>query len=334
MVGRRGAEAQRKTKLTKLITAFACAVLSLLAPAVMAQDVKPVAALDTASILIGQQAHLELSVTYHVDKGAMDIVWPAITDTVTSKLPILHDSHVDTILPDKQNDPYLFKQTRTLTITSWDSGYWAIPPFTFVINGDTVGTDPLLLTVNTVEADTSKAFRDIKEIYTVPFSLVDWVREHWPWLAGGIAAVAILTALIIFLYRRSRRPKPPVPEAPKAPLHVRTILALEALQQKKLWEQDRTKDYYIELTDILRGYVQERYGIPAMEQTTDELLAGLRLSSMATAPREQLAHLLRLADMVKFAKWKALPTENEQVMASAIRLVQETADTRPDAPLA
>ncbi|MBK6408638.1 MAG: hypothetical protein IPF78_02865 [Flavobacteriales bacterium] len=319
--------------MTKFITAFACALLSLFSP-VMAQDVKPMAKLDTATILIGQQAHLELSVTYHVNKVAVNVIWPMITDTITSKLPILHDSHVDTILPDKQNDPYLFKQTRMLTITAWDSGYWAIPPFTFVINGDTVGTTPLLLTVNTVEADTSKAYRDIKEIYTVPFSLLDWLREYWPWVAGGIAGAAMLTALIIFLVRRSRRPKPPVPEAPKAPLHVRTLLALEALQQKKLWEQDRTKDYYIELTDILRSYIEERYGIPALEQTTDELLAGLRLSSMPTAPREQLAQLLRLADMVKFAKWKALPTENEQVMASAIRLVQETADTRPDAPLA
>lgn len=333
MMGRGGAEAQRNSKSFRHIAAGFCAVLSLFTSTVMAQDLKPVAQLDTATILIGQQVRLELSVTYNVEKGAVNIVWPTITDTITSKLPILHDSHVDTILPDKQNDPYLFKQTRTLTITSWDSGFWAIPPFEFVINGDTVDTPPLLLTVNTVHADTSKAFRDIKEIYTVPFSLLDWVRDHWQWIAGGIAAVAILTALIIFLYRRSRRPKPPVPEAPKAPLHLRAMLALEALQQKKLWEQDRTKDYYIELTDILRGYIEERYGIPAMEQTTDELLAGLRLSSMPTAPREQLAHLLRLADMVKFAKWKALPIENEQVMASAIQLVQVTADTRPDAPL-
>lgn len=333
MVGRE-AGPQRKSKPFVLIATGLCAVLGLFASAVMAQDVKPMAKLDSATILIGQQAHLELSVTYHVDKGAVNIVWPTITDTITSKLPILHDSHVDTILPDKRNDPYLFRQTRTLAITSWDPGYWAIPPFTFVINGDTVGTTPLLLTVNTVDADTSKAFRDIKEIYTVPFSLLDWLRDHWQWIAGGIAAVAILSALIIFLYRRSRRPKPQVPEAPKAPLHVRTLLALEALRQKKLWEQDRTKDYYIELTDIIRGYVEERYGVPAMEQTTDELLAGLRLSSMPTAAREQLGQLLRLADMVKFAKWKALPSENELVMTSSVRLVQETADTRPDAPLA
>ena len=55
---------------------------------------------------------------------------------------------------------------------------------------------------------------------------------------------------------------------------------------------------------------------------------------MATAPRERLANLLRLADMVKFAKWHPLPSENEQMMAGAVALVQETADTRPDAPLA
>ncbi len=299
-----------------------------------AQQVKPHAALDTAQILIGQQAHLELSVTYRVDSGHVNIQWPAITDTLAAKVPVLHDSHVDTILPDKAKDPYLFKQTRTLTITSWDSGFWAIPPFQFVINGDTVGTEPLLLTVHTVAVDTTKAFRDIKEIYTLPFSLMEWLREQWPWVAGGLALVAVLTALIIYLRKRKRRPKPLAPEPPKAPLHVRTLLALEALQQKKLWEQDRQKEYHSELTDILRGYIEERYGVRALEQTSEELLAALRLSSMPSASRGQLAQVLRLADMVKFAKWKALPAENEQAMSTAVRLVQETAETRPDAPLA
>jgi hypothetical protein len=312
-----------------------CIALFLPVKNARAQDAHVDAKLDTAKILIGQQAHLELSVAYRVDKGAVHVQWPAITDTISGKVPILHDSHVDTILPDKQNDPYFFRQARTLTITSWDSGYWAIPPFTFVINGDSMETAPLLLTVNTVEVDTTKAFRDIKGIYTVPFSLLDWLRDNWPWIAGGIAAVAILTGLLIFLYRRSRRPKTPVPVAePQQPLHIRTLLALEALGQKKLWEQGKIKEYQSELTDILRGYVEERYNVRAMEQTTDELLAALRLSSMPTPAREQLSQVLRLADMVKFAKWQTVPSENEQAMAAAIKLVQETADTRPDAPLA
>jgi hypothetical protein len=309
--------------------------LLLLSPTANAQDVKVAAILDTANILIGQQAHLELSVTYHVDRHApKHITWPTVKDTLTAKVAVLHDTHVDTILPDKKNDPYLFKQTRTLTITAWDSGYWAIPPFTFVVDSDSVSTNALLFTVNTVEVDTTKGIRDIKEIYTVPFSFIDWLQDHWQWIAGGVVALAVLAMLIIFLVRRSRRPERPAPVVPQQPLHVRTLLALEALQQKKLWEGGRTKDYYSELTDILRGYVEERFRVPAMEQTTDELVAALRLSSMATAPRERLANLLRLADMVKFAKWHPLPSENEQMMAGAVALVQETADTRPDAPLA
>lgn len=313
-----------------------CAVTILLAhgTAIMAQDAKPLARLDTAAILIGQQARMELSVTYRVDQGPVAIQWPTVTDTLTAMVAVVHEGQVDTVLPDKQNDPFLFRQQRMLTITSWDSGYWAIPPFHFIINGDTAETSPLLLTVNTVAVDTTQAIRDIKEIYTVPFSLWDWLLEHWKYWTGGLAAVAIIAAILFFLYRRTRQPKPEAPPPAPVPLRTRTLAALEALQQQKLWQQGHTKRYHSELTDILRSYLQERYGVPAMEQTTDELLAALRMTAMPRAQQEGLAPILRLADMVKFAKWSALPTENEQVMASAFKLVAETAEKPTDAPIA
>lgn len=315
---------------TLLLTALLATTAAL-----RAQDVRPIATLDSAGILIGQQAHVELSVTYRVDQGASPAIdWPSIADTLTGHIAVLHDSHVDTIAPDKQRDPYLLKQTRTLTITSWDSGYWAIPPFRFAINGDTLETTPLLLTVNTVEVDTTQAIRDIKEIYEVPFSWMDWLREHWPWVAGGAAALAVLTAVTILLVRRARRPRTEqVVHEPVKPLHVRTLLALEELDRRKLWQQGQVKVYHTELTDILRGYIEERFGVQAMEQTTDELVAALRPSAMRTAQREQLGNLLRLADMVKFAKWTPLPAENEQMMAGAMKLVTDTTpEQRPDAP--
>lgn len=304
----------------------------LCAQALAAQPGKPVATLDSTLILIGQQAHVDLRVAYRADNGAVDIQWPLITDTLTAKVHVLHDSHVDTVLPQKDKDPYLFEQVRTLTITAWDSGFWAIPPFRFVINGDTVETGALLLTVNTVAVDTTQAIRDIKEIYTVPFSLVDWLREHWAWIAGGLAALAVLTALFILLYKRSRRPKPAAPPPPPVPVHIRTLLALEALRQKKLWQQGRTKAYHSELTGILRNYVEQRFHVPAMERTTDELLAALRMSAMPRNQQERLGTVLRTADMVKFAKWNTIPAENEQALATAVQLVQETADTPADAP--
>lgn len=296
-----------------------------LAGTVAAQSVVPVAELDTATILIGGQARLDLSVTYRADAGGVSIAWPAITDTLTGKVEVAADSGVDTVLLKPQEDPYLFAQRRTLTITSFDSGYWAIPPFRFVINGDTAETAPLLLEVHTVEVDTTSAFRDIKDIYELPFSWTYWLRQNWPYIAGGAAVLASVLLLVREARRRKKRPAAaPVKEALK-PLHVRTLEALDEVARKKLWQQGLVKQHHTETTDILRGYIEARFHVPALERTTDELMKELSLGSMGAAHREQLRNLLMLADMVKFAKWHPSPTENEQVLAGAIQLVQETA---------
>ncbi len=306
------------------------AVLLVPGGAAVAQTA-PEAALDRDQFLIGQQAQLTLSVTYRVDQGSANTIgWPAIGDTLTAHVEVVKDSGVDTILPDKAGDPYLFKQVRTLSITSWDSGYWAIPPFRFAVNGDTVETKALLLTVNTVQVDTAGAFKDIKEIYEVPSTWKDWVRDNWPWLAGGGAFIAAVILLIRYLRRRARRPRTTEAEQrPPEPLHMRTLSALEEIGRRNLWQQGFVKQYQSEVTDVLRAYIEERFQVPAKESTTDELLAALNMSSMAAAQREQLANMLRMADMVKFAKWTPLPVENEQLMAGAIKLVQQSAVTEP-----
>jgi len=302
----------------------------LLAARTLAQTPLPVAELDTTVIRIGQQARLDLSVTYRVDKGStVRIEWPAVADTLTGKIDVVNDGGVDTVPVDPANDPFLYAQRRSLLVTSFDSGYWAIPPFTFVIDGDTASTQPLLLTVHTVEVDTTQAFRDIKDIYDLPFSWAFWLRENWPYLAGGAALLATAVVLIRQAGRR-RRTGPATPHAePEKPLHVRVLQALEAVERKKLWQQGLVKQHHSEVTDILRGYIEERFNVPALERTTDELLKELSLSAMTAPHREQLGNVLRLADMVKFAKWNPSPTENEQVLAGAIALVRGTAGTTP-----
>ncbi len=320
----------RAPRSLRIAVGSCCAVFLLIPARAAAQDTRPEATLDKDLILIGQQAHIDLQVTYRADsERPTTIVWPSITDTLTAHLEVVHDSGVDTILPAKERDPYLFQQRRTLTITSWDSGYWAVPPFRFVINGDTMETEAMLITVNTVQVDTAGAFKDIKEIYEVPWSWVDWVKENWPWLAGGTAALAAIITSIVWLMRRKRKPAGAIVQAePELPLHERTIQALRALEQKHLWQQGLVKEYHSGVTDILRGYIEERFQVPAMESTTDELLSALKLSSMNGSQREQLANLLRMADMVKFAKWTPVPTENEHLLSGAITLVEQTSEAR------
>lgn len=292
--------------------------------------ITPAAELNTSTILIGGQARIDLSVNYRVDEGqGVNIVWPSITDTLTGKVEVAADSGVDTVLLQPQTDPYLFSQRRTITITSFDSGYWAIPPFKFIINGDTAETAPLLLTVNTVEVDTTAAIRDIKDIYELPFSWRYWLKHNWPYIAGGVAVLAAILLVVREVRRRRKRPAAVAAHEPPKSLHIRTLEALEEVGRKKLWQQGLVKQHHSEVTDILRGYIEERYRVPALERTTDELIKELSLSAMGPGLREQLRNLLMLADMVKFAKWNPSPTENEQLLAGAIRVVQETTNNGP-----
>ena len=196
--------------------------------------ITPAAELNTSTILIGGQARIDLSVNYRVDEGqGVNIVWPSITDTLTGKVEVAADSGVDTVLLQPQTDPYLFSQRRTITITSFDSGYWAIPPFKFIINGDTAETAPLLLTVNTVEVDTTAAIRDIKDIYELPFSWRYWLKHNWPYIAGGVAVLAAILLVVREVRRRRKRPAAVAAHEPPKSLHIRTLEALEEVGREK-----------------------------------------------------------------------------------------------------
>jgi hypothetical protein len=146
------------------------------------------AVLDTTVIRLGEQVKLDLEVIYRVDQGSPGVViWPSLEDTLTKQVEVVWDGGVDTALVDAAKDPYLFAQRRHLVVTAWDSGFWAIPPFRFVVAADTIETAPLLLEVRTLPVDTAQAYRDIKDIYDVPFSWRHWLRENWPYVAGGVA---------------------------------------------------------------------------------------------------------------------------------------------------
>jgi hypothetical protein len=274
------------------------------------------AVLSPSRIRIGEQAELAVSVPLGEEVG-----WPAIGDTLTAQVEVVDDLGTDTL-------PAEGRLVRRWSLTSFDSGYWAIPPLHLRLGADSLETPALLLTVNTVAVDTAAAPRDIKDIYEVPFSLAYWLRAHWPWIAGGLG---VLVAVILIVRRLRRRPPvPAAPVAPDVPLHERLLRELDAIAERRLWQQGMVKEHHSAVTDLLRGYVEERYGVPALERTTDELAAELRASAMSPQAQQLLNNLLTLADRVKFAKYGAVPAENEQVLASARTFILDTTPT--DAP--
>jgi hypothetical protein len=281
-------------------------------------------ALDTTELRIGEQVTLTMALHYRTDGGMPSIQWPMIGDTLSAHLEVVKDSGVDTlVVRDVAN---AFVQQRALHLTSFDTGYWAIPPFRFSMNGAVLESNAMLLHVQGVALDSTLTARDIKGIHELPFSLSYWLGEHLAWIAGGVAIIA-LAALILWLILRKRKAGPAI-EVPvvEIPLHQRTLAALDRLEKQRLWQNGEHKAYHSRITELLRAYIEDRYRVPALESTTDELLQELKVSALSVDQRGQLGNMLRLADMVKFAKAMPSPVENEQMMSGAVRFVQETAD--------
>jgi hypothetical protein len=214
----------------------------------------------------------------------------------------------------------------SLVVSRYDSGRALLPPLPlqYMTPGDTtartVSTNPLLLTIRTVPVDTAQAIRDIKPPMSIPISLGEILV-----LVGVLLAIAAA----VYFAMRYRRRKPPVPVAPTyvPPPRAAHVIALEelgGLKEKHLWQQGLVKPYYSELTEILRRYFENRFRFLALEQTTEEIAVALQVHPAAEPVREETLRVLRLADLVKFAKFTPGPSDHEEAIRVAYDVVQRT----------
>ncbi|MBK6343987.1 MAG: hypothetical protein IPF41_15765 [Flavobacteriales bacterium] len=306
---------------------MALVIAAMMAPALMqAQETAPVSAgLDPLRIRIGEHAVISLSTK--ADGPA--VKWPAIGDTITGHIEVIGISEPDTMEMDGAGGPAGKRVVHRFTITSFDTGYWAIPPCKLNVGERAVETEPLLLRVDGFAVEDTAVPADIKPIQRLPFSLIWWARQQWKWIAGAALTVLLAAAVLLLIRRMRKVPQEPVKEEAPMALHQRVLAALDALEQERLWQQGQHKAYQSRLTDLLRGYIEERYQVPALERTTDELMHELRVSPLSNDHQVLLGNMLHNADLVKFAKALPSPQENEQLMASARRFVMATAETDP-----
>lgn len=292
---------------------------------VVAQKIQAFALIDTSKIKIGEQAKVDLFINYSGANKKLNVQWPTIGDTLTKQIEVVNVSAIDTTIPDK-NDPNNIQQHQTIYVTSFDSGYWAMPPFQFIVDGDTahpVLTQALLLEVQTIPVDTAEAsIKDIKAVYDEPFS---W-KEYLPYIywGTGILAVLVLIYFIIYKIARSKKPIPIVIQKPKIAPHIIALHDLENIRTSKLWQEGKTKEYYTAITDTLRVYIEGRYNIAAMELTSDEIMAIMRSQVIDNLSKDRLRQVLSLADYVKFAKAQPIDVENELTLSNAFDFVKGT----------
>ncbi len=310
--------------MTKFLRYIFCLLLLPTAYSVFSQEVQVFATMDTSKIRIGEQVKIDLYVSYKANQKNLQIQWPRISDTLRKEVEVVSVSKIDTTIPDK-NEPNEVQQHQSITITSIDSGFWALSPFQFIINNDTakpIETQPLLLEVQNIPVDTAEAsIKDIKGPLDEPF---DW-HEYLPYIYWSIAA-AILLGIIIYLIARLTKKKPLIitPPKPKEAPHITALRNLENLKQQKLWQDGKYKEYHTFISDILRLYIEGRYGVAAMELTSEEILKVMKSQVIDTESKEKLRQVLILADYVKFAKVIPIDVENELSINSAFDFVNET----------
>ena len=304
-------------------------VLFSAAAELKAQDVVAHASVDTNKILIGKPVQLTIKLS---QPRQLNIDWPLIIDSVGG-MEIWKYSPADTI---KVDDEHVLLREQVFIITSYDSGTYVIPPVVFkykLKGGDneiSVETDPIRIDVFTVPVDTTMDIHDIRNVEAAPFD--------WKWVVYAILAFhALLLVVALLVWALRKKQVPVVIQGDlqlKSPPHILALEALVMLEDEKVWQNGRLKEYYTRLTDILRVYMDRRWGISTMELTSDEILNTSVVLQLKGENKEELERVLRLADLVKFAKWQAIPSENEWAMQLSHKFVVETAPSdEPQVPV-
>ncbi len=307
------------------ITFFIFLLFFLLFKISIGQKINISAALDSTKIRIGEQVKLDLYVSYSAKQNNLKIQWPNIADTITDKIEVISVSVIDTTSPDKSN-PDIIQQHQQITISAYDSGYFAIPGFKFFINNDSANafySQSLFLEVHTVPTDSSiTKTKDIKPPFAEAFNW-KWYSKYFYW-GFSLFVIIILIILITIYFTKKNKIVVLKSEKPKIPAHIIALQSLEKIKNEQIWKEEKTKEYYSSISDTIRLYIEERFKVNALESTTAEIMKAFRSQVVDKESKDKLQQLLMLSDLVKFAKQFPIISEHTFTLQNAFDFVNET----------
>ena len=315
----------RRWVMAALVAALAAPLAAALVaalPAVTSGQTGP-PAIDTTIgaqvISVGDQIAVTVTVTH---APGTDVLWPDPIDVGPFELLASR-----AIAADPGETPLTSRLE--LTVTAFELGELSIPPIEVQIvdaggGATTLSTAAAVVSVESVGRDESGEIRDIRGPLAIPFDPLTLL----PWLAG----LALLAAGGYWLYRRyrgRRRPELPAVAAPVRPAHEVAYESLAALEASGLLELGEIKTYHIRISDIMRIYAEDRFGVDAMEMTTGELAGQLHRVGVGRGVVADFRALLERCDLVKFAKFRPAAAACRDLAPLARRLVDVTTAAAP-----
>lgn len=286
------------------------------------------ASLDSVNILMGRTATLRIEVVENVgQKGELQIFKDISPQQ--SYVGICGDSielNTSFVTDTVELGSGRIQVNYAIPVQSFDSGTYKLPQFLYVADGDTAMSNILMMSVEPLHLTADDPIAGLapvaepegKKFYD---AIPDWIFDFW-WIFLIIALAIIISLWAMKKYRKGEMPL--IKKVVELTPNQLAMERLAALKAKKLWEQGMEKEYFTELTEILRVYLQGRFGINAMEMTTRQIIDNL-YSSDVKDKREYIRQILKVADFVKFAKVRPLPADNVDAFDNAVKFVEETA---------
>lgn len=280
------------------------------------QDVTVSASIDSPSVAIGDWIRYSVEIKH---PAGWNVVVPSHKDTLGSFDIVQQDSVV------KSESNGIVRLQKKFVITKFDAGSHYIPPFE-VQYRDAAGkiliarSNSIPVEVRGIEVDTTQAIRDVKPQLSLPIT----AEEIALYVAIVLALAAAGYGIYYYIRRRKKTGVVVQEEKPNIPPHVMALLQLDELEAKGLWQKGEVKPFYSEATEIVRRYFELRYGILALEMTTGEVMEQLKKFSLGNGIFTEIERFLSDADLVKFAKYQPVASENERVIPGARTIVETT----------
>jgi hypothetical protein len=248
------------------------------------------ATVNKEKIVIGEPFRLQLEVTV---PDNIPFAWPGLDSL--PHFEWLEKGNLDTtVLPGERS----YRQS--LTVTSFDSGMWAIPRLPFLVAGKKLYSDSIRIAVGYTRIDSLKDFHDIKDIIDISNPFARWIG----WI---IVATTLISLTLVFLFVRKKKWLKKLVETfqqPRLAPYEEAMQQLDELQRQPLSDAAAIKTYYSRFGEILRVYLLRRLSISSFAETSEELIRELRRQQLPLATFDALAEALRMGDFVKFAKYQ------------------------------
>lgn len=292
---------------------FVSIIIGILVYGTVAAQGVFIARVDSTTMLIGDQNILTVTLHSGLGGDAADFHLESL-DTCTFLDIITQSPWIKT----EENNQV--RQEKKIKFALFDPGTVIIPSLYAIIGTDTLHTYTIPIEVIGVEPDSTGL---------LPIKGIVRERAHWSdYLGWIISGLIILLGYVVYRYIQHRKKigiiqEIHVPETVLQP-HEIALIKLRELQKSKMWEKGEVKEYHVQLTYILREYLEHRYQMPALESTSMEILKDVKNLHLTEAQVKTIDDILHIADWVKFAKGIPEDQANSQAIERVILLVHDT----------